>query len=93
LLPHLRSAMYRARIDTPKFLAVHVMPTPTTFAEGNLSKKKVKANITVDAYRVLSVAQLNQEGKIARATNIEAIRKVLPKIPKLPTEESIRWRI
>jgi hypothetical protein len=76
----------------PKFLAVHVMPTPVTVAEGTPLAKKVKANITVDAYWVRSVAQLNKEGKIAKflcewnATSIEAIHKVLTKIPELPTE-------
>jgi hypothetical protein len=76
----------------PKFLAVHVLPSPVTFEEGTPLAKKVKANNTVDAYWVRSVCQLNKEGKIVKllcewnATNIEAIRKVLAKIPELSTE-------
>jgi hypothetical protein len=76
----------------PKFLAVHVLSSPKTTEQGAPLAKKVKANITVDAYWVRSWGQLNKEGKIAKlfcewnATNIDAVRKVLAKIPELPTE-------
>jgi hypothetical protein len=76
----------------PKFLAVHVMPSPMTIEEGTPLAKKVKAHRTVDAYWVRSWGQVNKEGKIAKlfcewnATNIEAVKKVLAKIPELSTE-------
>ena len=76
----------------PKFLAVHPLPSPMTLEQGTPIAKKVKANSTLEAYWVRSLGQINKEGKIAKllcewnATNIEAIRKVLAKIPELPTE-------
>jgi len=76
----------------PKFLAVHVLPSPMTTEQGTPLAKKVKANSTVDAYWVRSWGQSNKEGKIAKlfcewnATNIEAVRKVLAKVPELPCE-------
>ena len=75
----------------PKFLAIHPMPTPPTFEEATPIAKMVKANSTVDAYWVRSLAQLNKEGKIVKlfcewnAKNIEEIRKVLANVP-LQTE-------
>ena len=75
----------------PKFIAVHPMPTPTTFPEAMPVARMVRANSTVDAYWVRSYAQLNEEGKIVKlicewnAKSIEAIRKVLAGIP-LQTE-------
>ena len=71
----------------PKFLVVHPIPTPITIAEGAPVGKAAKANSTVDAYWVNSWAQLNEEGKIVKilcqwnATNAEAIREVLKKVP------------
>jgi len=76
----------------PKFLAVHPMPKPLTLEEGTPIAKKVKANSTVDGYWVRSWGQCNKEGKIAKlfcewnAKNIEAIQKVLAKVPELPCE-------
>jgi len=76
----------------PKFLAVHPMPKPVTFKEGTPLGKKVKANATLEAYWVKSWAQLNEEGKIVKlfcewnAVDIGAVRKVIAKIPELPTE-------
>jgi len=76
----------------PKFLAVHVMPSPVTVEEGTPLAKKVKANSTTDAYWVRSWGQLTKDGKIAKlfcewnALNIEAVQKVIKKIPELPTE-------
>ncbi len=71
----------------PKFLVVHPIPTPVTIEEGAPVAKAAKANSTLDAYWVNSWAQLNQEGKIVKilcqwnATNAEAVRKVIKKIP------------
>ena len=76
----------------PKFLAVHPLPTPATIEEATPLGKKVKANSTVDAYWVASWLQLNEEGKVVKtlcewsAVNVEAIKKVLAKVPELPTE-------
>ena len=71
----------------PKFLVIHPVPNPVTFEEGAPVAKAAKANSTVDAYWVNSWAQLNEESKIVKifcqwnATNAEAVRQVLPKIP------------
>lgn len=71
----------------PKFLVVHPIPTPVTTEEAAPVGKAAKANSTVDAYWVKSWAQLNQEGKIVKilcewnATNAEAVRQVLKKVP------------
>lgn len=76
----------------PKFLAVHVLPSPMTVEQGTPLAKKVKANSTLDAYWVRSIGQCTKDGKIAKlwcewnAKSIEAVQKVLAKIPELPTE-------
>jgi len=76
----------------PKFLAVHPMPKPVTIEEATPLGKKVKANSTLDAYWVRAWAQCNEEGKIVKifcewnGVNIGAVRKVLAKVPELPTE-------
>ena len=76
----------------PKFIVIHAMPSPVTFEEGTPLAKKVKANNTVDAYWVRSVVQMNNEGKITtlycewNAKDVEALKKVLAKVPELPTE-------
>jgi hypothetical protein len=75
----------------PKFLAVHPLPSPATMEEATPMGKKAKANSTVDAYWVRSWCQLDQKGKIVKilcewnGTNIDAVRKVLAKVP-LPLE-------
>ena len=76
----------------PKFLVVHTLPAPMTVEEAIPLCKKVKANVTVDAYWVKSWVQLNEEGKGVKiyceqnAVDAEAIRKVLAKIPELPVD-------
>jgi hypothetical protein len=71
----------------PKFLVIHPLPAPATMAEATSAGKAAKANSTLDAYWINSWAQLNQEGKIVKifcqwnATNAEAIRQVLKKVP------------
>ena len=71
----------------PKFLVVHPIPSPVTFAEATPVARAAKANSTLDAYWVKSWAQLNEEGKIAKifcmwnAANAEAVSQVLTKIP------------
>ena len=76
----------------PKFLAVHPLPSPATIEEVTPIGKKAKASSTVDAYWVRSWGQLNEKGKIVKilcewnAINIEAVRKILSKVPNLPTE-------
>ena len=76
----------------PKFLAVHPLPTPATFEEATPLGKKVKANVTVDAYWVSSWAQLNTDGKIVKifcswnAVNMEAVKNVMAKVPEMPCE-------
>ncbi|MEM2848841.1 MAG: hypothetical protein QXI36_01025 [Candidatus Bathyarchaeia archaeon] len=75
-----------------KFLAIHPLPFPVTIKDANLFGRKAKANVTVDAYWVKSWAQLNEEGKIVKlfcewnATDIDAVRKVMAKMPELPCE-------
>jgi hypothetical protein len=76
----------------PKFLAVHPMPKPVAVEEATPLGKKAKANATLEAYWVRSWIQLNEEGKIVKmlcewnAVDINAIRKVLAKVPELPVE-------
>jgi len=71
----------------PKFLVIHPIPNPVTTAEAAPVAKAAKANSTVDAYWIQSWAQLNHEGKIVKimcqwnATNAEAVREVLKKVP------------
>jgi len=71
----------------PKFLVVHPIPAPVTFAEATPVAKAAKVNSTVDAYWVQSWAQLNEEGKIVKimcqwnASSAEAVRQVLKKVP------------
>jgi len=75
-----------------KFLAIHPLPSPITVEEGAPIAKAVKANSSVDAYWVSSWAQLNQQGKITKlfcewdAKDAESIKKIVSKIPQLPTE-------
>ena len=76
----------------PKFLAVHPLPHPATIEQATPLGKKAKAAATVDAYWVSSWCQLNEEGKIVKimcewnAPNIEAVRKVVGKVPEMPCE-------
>ena len=71
----------------PKFLAVHPLKAPATIEEATPAGKAAKANSTVDAYWVCSWSQLDEKGKIVKilcqwnAVNIEAVRKVLAKVP------------
>ncbi len=75
-----------------KFLVVHPLSSPVTVEEGTPIAKAVKANSTLDAYWVGSWAQLNQQGKITKllcewdAKDAESVRKIVSKIPGLPTE-------
>jgi hypothetical protein len=79
--------MFLEKKYMPKFLVVHPLPAPATIAEATPVGKAAKTNSTLDAYWVNSWAQLNQEGKIVKilcqwnATNAEAIRQVLKKVP------------
>ena len=78
----------------PKFLVVHTeLPAPVTAEEITPLGKKVKANVTVDAYWVRSWGQLNEEGKIVKiycewnAVDAESVRKIMAKaVPELPVE-------
>jgi len=76
----------------PKFLVVHSMPKPVTVEEATPLGKKTKANATLEAYWVKSWAQLNEEGKIVKilcewnAANVDALRRVLAKVPEMPVE-------
>ena len=77
----------------PKFLVVHTLRAPASVSEeATPLGKKVKANVTVDAYWVRSWGQLNKDGKIVKilcewnAVNMEAVRKVLSKVPELPVD-------
>jgi hypothetical protein len=76
-----------------KFLAIHTLPSPTTMEDAPPIPKAVKANVSADAYWVSSWAQLNEQGKITKlfcewdAKDIESIRKIVAKIPQLPTDE------
>ena len=71
----------------PKFLVVHPLPRPFAMAEAAPVGKAAKANSTLDAYWVNSWVQLNEEGKVVKifcqwnATNAEAVRQVLMKVP------------
>jgi hypothetical protein len=77
----------------PKFLAVHAIP-PTTIEDATAIAKNAKTANTDpgNAYWVGSWLQLNEEGKITKilcewnAVDIEAVRKELAKVPKLPVE-------
>jgi len=71
----------------------HTLPAPATVEEATPLGQKVKANVTVDAYWVKSLCQLNDEGKIVKilcewnAVDVEPIRKVLARsIPELPLD-------
>ena len=75
-----------------KFLAIHTLPAPATPEKADPFGRKVKANVTMDAYWVKSWAQLNDEGKIVKifcewnAKDEEAIRKVMAQIPEFPLD-------
>jgi hypothetical protein len=74
-----------------KFLAIHPLPG-ITLEEGAPIAKAVKANSNMDAYWVGSWAQLNEQGKITKlfcewnAKDAESVKKIVNKIPQLPTE-------
>ena len=76
----------------PKFLAIHTLSGPVAAEEVMPLAKKVRANSTLDAYWVKSIAQLNEEGKIVKvfcewnAVDAEAMQKVFAKIPELPVD-------
>ncbi len=75
-----------------KFLVSHTLPSPTAFEEAGAIGKAVKAACTSDAYWIGSWAQLNEQGKILKilcewdAKDAQSIRKIVDKIPKLPTD-------
>jgi hypothetical protein len=75
-----------------KFLVVHPLPSPVTVEEATPIAKAVKANSNIDAYWVGSWSQLNEQGKITKilcewnAKDAESIKKIVSKIPQLPTE-------
>jgi len=74
-----------------KFLAIHPLPG-ITVEEGTPIARAVKANSNMDAYWVVSWAQLNEQGKITKlfcewdAKDAESVKKIVSKIPGLPTE-------
>ena len=74
-----------------KFLAVHTLPSPATTEQAAPIAKAVKAGSSADGYWVGSWLQLNEQGKITKlfcewdAKDAESIRKILAKIPQLPT--------
>jgi hypothetical protein len=75
-----------------KFLAVHTLSSPTTTEQAAPIAKAVKAGSSADAYWVGSWLQMNEQGKITKlfcewnAKDGESIRRVLAKIPQLPTD-------
>jgi hypothetical protein len=75
-----------------QFLAIHTLRSPATTEEATPIAKAVKANSSADAYWVSSWLQLNEQGKITKlfcqwdAKDAESIRKIVGKIPQLPTD-------
>ena len=75
----------------PKFLAVHILPSPATAEEVTPLGKKAKTLCTADAYWVSSWSQLNDKGKIVKilcewnGKDLDAVKKVVEKTG-IPTE-------
>ena len=76
----------------PKFLAIHTFPEPAPVEAATPIGQGVKKFCNADAYWVISWAILNEEGHIKKilcqwdAKDVDSIKKILEKIPQLPTE-------
>jgi hypothetical protein len=75
-----------------KFLVIHTLPSPVSFADAEPMGKASKALSNTNAYWVGAWVQLDDKGNVSRiicewdAKDAESILKILKQIPGLPID-------